>query len=81
MVPNAIALSEDGSRTFVAQNDSPMRRIAELSTAQAVATPIEQSSAAAQRMQAPPAQAPTPPHGNELPPPTQGQASGASLMA
>lgn len=37
---NAITLSEDGSRTFVAQNDLPMKRIAELSTAQAVITPI-----------------------------------------
>lgn len=78
---DAIALSEDGSRTFVAQNDSPMKRIAELSTAQAVATPIEQSSAAAQRVQASPVQPPIQPPGNELPPPTQGQASGAILMA
>jgi peptidoglycan hydrolase-like protein with peptidoglycan-binding domain len=78
---DAIALSDDGSRTFVAQNDSPMKRIAELSTAQAVATPIEQSSAAAQRVQAPPAQAPTPPRGPELPSPTQGQAPGATLVA
>lgn len=78
---DAIALSDDGSRTFVAQNDSPMKRIAEVSTAQAVATPIGQSSAAAQRVQAPSAQAPTQPHGTELPPPTQGQAPGATLMA
>ncbi len=78
---DAIALSDDGSRTFVVQNDSPMKRIAEVSTAQAVATPIGQSSAAAQRVQAPSAQAPTQPHGTELPPPTQGQARGATLMA
>lgn len=77
---DAIALSEDRSRTFVAQNNSPMKRIAELATAQAVATPIEQSSAAAQRVQSPPAQAPSQPYGPEPPTPAQGQAPRAMLM-
>jgi peptidoglycan hydrolase-like protein with peptidoglycan-binding domain len=73
---DAIALSDDGSRTFVAQNGSPMKRIAELSTTQAVATPIEQSSETAQRVQSAPAQS----QGVRLPP-TQGQRPGATLLA
>lgn len=78
---DGIALSGDGSRTFVTQNDSPMKRIAELSTAQAVATPVEQSSAAARHVQAPTAQTSSPSRDAQIPPPQQGQASGASLLA
>ncbi len=78
---DGIALSGDGSRTFVTQNDSPMKRIAELSTAQAVATPIEQSSAAARHVQTPTTQSPNPSRDTQLPPPQQGQASGATLVA
>lgn len=78
---DAIALSDDGSRTFVAQDASPMKRIAELSTAQAVATPVEQSSAAARHVQAPTAQTSSPSRDAQIPPPQQGQASGASLLA
>lgn len=78
---DGIALSDDGSRTFVTQNDSPMKRIAELSTAQAVATPIEQSSEAARRVQTPTTQSPNPSRDTQLPPPQQGQASGATLVA
>jgi len=78
---DAIALSDDGSRTFVAQNDSPMKRIVELSTSQAVATPIEQSSAAALQMQAAPAPATNPLRETQLPPPAQGKAPGATLVA
>ncbi|MGN6738804.1 peptidoglycan-binding protein [Dyella sp.] len=78
---DGIALSGDGSRTFVTQNDSPMKRIAELSTAQAVATPIEQSSEAARHVQAPTTQSPSPSRNTQLPPPLQGQASGTTLVA
>ncbi|MGN6383976.1 MAG: peptidoglycan-binding protein [Dyella sp.] len=78
---DGIALSDDGSRTFVTQNDSPMKRIAELSTAQAVATPIEQSSAAARHVQGSLAQTSSPSRDRQLPPPQQGQASGAALLA
>lgn len=42
-----VAISEDGSRTFAAQNTSPLRTFADVPTAQAVHTSIEQSSAAA----------------------------------
>lgn len=78
---DAIALSDDGSRTFVAQDVSPMKRIAELSTAQAMATPVEQSSAAARHVQAPTAQTSSTSRDAQIPPPQQGQASGASLLA
>jgi peptidoglycan hydrolase-like protein with peptidoglycan-binding domain len=78
---DGIALSGDGSRTFVTQNDSPMKRIAELSTAQAVATPIEQSSEAARHVQTPTTQSPSPSRNTQLPPPLQGQASGTTLVA
>lgn len=78
---DGIALSDDGSRMFVTQNDSPMKRIAELSTAQAVATPIEQSSEAARHVQAPTTQSPSPSRDTQLPPPLQGQASGTTLVA
>jgi putative chitinase len=78
---DGIALSDDGSRTFVTQDDSPMKRIAELSTAQAVATPIEQSSEAARRGQTPTTQSPTPSRDTQLPLPQQSQASGATLVA
>ena len=43
---DAVAISEDGSRTFAAQNTSPLRTLADVPTAQAVHTPIEQSSTA-----------------------------------
>ena len=48
---DAVALSEDGSRTFVAQDTTPIRRMVEVSTAEAVRTPIEQSSAKARQVQ------------------------------
>ncbi|HET6431807.1 peptidoglycan-binding protein [Dyella sp.] len=41
---DTVAISEDGARTFAAQNDSGVRRYADVTTAQAVRTPIEQSS-------------------------------------
>lgn len=44
---DTVAISEDGSRTFAAQNTSPLRTFADVPTAQAVHTSIEQSSAAA----------------------------------
>jgi putative chitinase len=48
---DAVALSEDGSRTFAAQNSSPLRKLADVATTQAVSTPIEQSSIAAHVVQ------------------------------
>ncbi|MFK2905910.1 peptidoglycan-binding protein [Dyella ginsengisoli] len=44
---DAVAISEDGARTFAVQNDSGVRRYADVTTAQAVRTSIEQSSARA----------------------------------
>jgi peptidoglycan hydrolase-like protein with peptidoglycan-binding domain len=43
-----VVLSDDGSRAFAVQGDlsSPLRRVAEVSTAQAVTTPLDRSSAA-----------------------------------
>jgi hypothetical protein len=67
---DTVALSEDGSRTFAAQNTSPLKTIAEVSTAQAVGTPLENSSIAAQAVQ--PMTAPT--HASHLPPLNQQQA-------
>ncbi|OZB62020.1 MAG: hypothetical protein B7X39_04145 [Lysobacterales bacterium 14-68-21] len=57
---DAVALSDDGSRTFVAEDTTPIRRMAEVSTAEAVRTPIEQSSAEARevQVQAPPTATP-----------------------
>ncbi|OOG47799.1 hypothetical protein B0E50_10110 [Rhodanobacter sp. C01] len=48
---DAVALSEDGSHTFAAQNSSPLRKLADVATAQAVSTPIEQSNIAAHTVQ------------------------------
>lgn len=52
---DSVAISEDGARTFAVQNESGVRRYADVTTAQAVRTPIEQSSlrAADLQMQAP----------------------------
>ncbi|WP_426702127.1 XVIPCD domain-containing protein [Rhodanobacter sp. Col0626] len=47
---DTVALSEDGSRTFAAQNALPLMKLADVATAQAVHTPIEQSNAAAAAM-------------------------------
>lgn len=44
---DTVAISEDGSRTFAAQNTLPLRTFADVPTAQAVHTSIEQSSATA----------------------------------
>lgn len=64
---DTVALSEDGSRAFAAQNTSPFRKLADVPTAQATATPIEQSSVAAHAVQSVPA----PTHASHLPPPNQ----------
>lgn len=42
---DAVAISEDGSRTFAVQNDHGVRRYADVPTAQAVHTPMAQSTA------------------------------------
>ncbi|HET6431805.1 peptidoglycan-binding protein [Dyella sp.] len=75
---DALTLSADGSRTFVTQHDAPMKRMAELSTSQAVATPVEQSSAAALRVDraATPAPTPQPPAHAQT-----GAVSGVTLLA
>lgn len=44
---DTVAISEDGSRTFAVQDTSPIRVMADVPTAQAVHTPIEQSSTTA----------------------------------
>jgi peptidoglycan hydrolase-like protein with peptidoglycan-binding domain len=51
-------LSDDGSRTFAVQGDlgSPFKRIAEVPTATAVATPVEKSAAALDQQQQDPSQ-------------------------
>jgi peptidoglycan hydrolase-like protein with peptidoglycan-binding domain len=70
---DTVVLSEDGSRTFAAQNTSPLKTIAQVSTAQAVNTPMEKSSIAAQAVQPMPTaiQAPPlPPHPQQVPQPT-----------
>jgi peptidoglycan hydrolase-like protein with peptidoglycan-binding domain len=41
---DAVAISEDGARMFAVQNDSGARRYADVTTAQAVRTTVEQSS-------------------------------------
>ena len=48
---DSVAISEDGARTFAVQNDSGVRRYADVTTAQAVRTPIEQSSLRAASVQ------------------------------
>ncbi len=48
---DSVMLSGDGSRIFAAQEGGPLRQVAEVSTAQAVNTPVMQSSAAAQGIQ------------------------------
>ncbi|MBU6248768.1 MAG: hypothetical protein KGN77_13515 [Xanthomonadaceae bacterium] len=53
---DAVAISEDGSRTFAMQDDAGVRRYADVATAQAVHTPLAQSAA---RLRQPP-QASTP---------------------
>jgi len=68
---DAVALSEDGSRTFAAQNSSPLRKLADVATAQAVSTPIEQSSVAAHAVQP----GPTPIFIPHIPPINQQQAT------
>lgn len=42
---DAVAISEDGSRTFAVQNDAGIKRYADVATAQAVHTPMAQSAA------------------------------------
>jgi peptidoglycan hydrolase-like protein with peptidoglycan-binding domain len=49
---DAVAISEDGARTFAVQNDSGVRRYADVTTAQAVRTPVEQSSGRAANVHA-----------------------------
>jgi ribosomal protein L12E/L44/L45/RPP1/RPP2 len=69
---DTVKLSEDGSHTFAAQNTSPLKMIAEVSTAQAVSTSIEQSSIAAQTVQPIPAahiSHPLSPHPQQAPQP------------
>jgi len=48
---DTVALSEDGSRTFAAQNTSPLRKLADVATVQAVNTQMGQSSTAAHTIQ------------------------------
>lgn len=48
-----VALSEDGSHTFVAQNGVGIKTYADVATAQGVNTSVEKSSAAAQAIPAP----------------------------
>ncbi|HEX5306564.1 MAG TPA: XVIPCD domain-containing protein, partial [Dyella sp.] len=48
---DSVAISEDGARTFAVQNESGVRRYADVTTAQAVRTPIEQSSLRAASVQ------------------------------
>ncbi|TCV97216.1 NlpC/P60 family protein [Luteibacter rhizovicinus] len=63
-------LNPDASRTFAVQGDfnSPLKRVAEVETQQAVATPIEKSSEAWQQMMSKQGQAA---QGQELQPPLQ----------
>lgn len=49
---DAVAISDDGARTFAVQSDSGVRRYAHVNTAQAVQTPIEQSSVRAANVHA-----------------------------
>lgn len=83
---DAVALSEDGARTFAVQNTKPTQTVAQLDTATAVATSVEKSSAAAHAAQAPDASAhplvppnqpgaPLPPHASPPAP------AGATMMA
>lgn len=44
MHPDAVALSGDNSRHVVAKSSPPLKRVAELSATQGVATPIGQCS-------------------------------------
>lgn len=50
---DAVALSEDGSRTFAVQNTVPTKTLAQLDTSTAVETSMESSSAAARAVRAP----------------------------
>lgn len=52
---DAVVISEDGARTFAVQNDQGIRRYADVTTAQAVKIPIEESSVRAARMDPHPA--------------------------
>ncbi|MGN6738806.1 peptidoglycan-binding protein [Dyella sp.] len=61
---DSVAISEDGARTFAVQNESGVRRYADVTTAQAVRTPIEQSSLRAADLQT---QAPEPDRASSQP--------------
>ncbi len=75
---DAVAISADGSRTFAAQNGVGFKTYADVTTAQAVNTPVEKSSAAAQAATAP-GQGTTPlPQPSIMQPPPQ---PGAPLRA
>ncbi len=50
---DTVAMSADGTRTFAAQNTTPLKTIADVPTMQGMNTPMEQSSAAARTAQAP----------------------------
>ncbi len=50
---DTVAMSADGTRTFAAQNTTPLKTIADVPTMQGMNTPMEQSSAAARTTQAP----------------------------
>ncbi len=52
-----VEMSPDGSKTFAAQNTSPLKAVADVPTLQAMNTPLQQSSTAAQAVQSAPAQA------------------------
>lgn len=51
---DAVVLNEDGSRAFAAQHVFPLMKLADVATRQAVSTPLEKSSLAAQTVRTPP---------------------------
>ncbi|MBB3227115.1 hypothetical protein FHW69_001716 [Luteibacter sp. Sphag1AF] len=66
-------LNDDATRAFAVQGhlDSPLKRIAEVETQKAVATPIEKSTEALQQVAAQPTQGKVAPHEQPMPTPQQ----------
>jgi peptidoglycan hydrolase-like protein with peptidoglycan-binding domain len=74
---DAVALNEDGSRAFAAQHAFPLMKLADVATAQAISTPLEISSLAAQAVLTPPLGHAVPL--STMPPPTTPQQIGPAL--
>ena len=76
---DSVALSDDGSRTFVVENSMPVKRMADVSTAEAVRTTIEQSNLKAREVTAQTPAVTQPTTGQTLTSPHPGEAFPATV--